>query len=115
WVLAVLSNLPALQRILFTRRAMAESPTLRTSLLVPLVVLALATPATADTSRAPRVAPETERAWAGAIAAPVERRGDLPAARTAAVAVADRHKDSRLAPRALLAAATLAMRAGDDA
>jgi soluble lytic murein transglycosylase len=147
WVLAVLSNLTALQRILFTRRAMAESPTLRTSLLVPLVVLALATPATADTSRAPRVAPETERAWAGAIAAlqqgdpepvvaefgepalssPVgdhlrllladalERRGELAAARAAAVAVADRHKDSRLAPRALLTAATLAMRAGDDA
>src|SRR5262249_11693129 len=35
WVLAVLSNVTALQRILFTRRAMAESPTLRTPLLVP--------------------------------------------------------------------------------
>ena len=146
WVLAVLSNITALQRILFTRRAVAELPTLRTPLLVPLIVLALATPATADTTR-PRVAPETERVWAGAIAAlqqgdpapvvaelgepalrsPVgdhlrliladalERTGDLTAARATAVAVADRHKDSRLAPRALLASATLAMRAGDDA
>src|SRR5204862_332712 len=44
-----------------------------------------------------------------------ERRGDLGAARDAALAVARQHPDSRLAPRALLEAAILAMRAGDDA
>ncbi|HEY2994221.1 MAG TPA: transglycosylase SLT domain-containing protein [Methylomirabilota bacterium] len=148
WVLAVLSNITALQRIVFTRRAMSESPMLRTPLVVALsVLLAAATATAASTPRAPMPSAETERAWAQAIAAlqqgdpdPVatefgetalrspigdhlrliladalERRGDLAAARAAAVAVADRHKDSRLAPRALLAAATLALRAADDA
>jgi len=149
WVLAVLSNVTALQRILFTRRAMSESPMLRSRLAIPLaVLLAMATTAAADTFRPPRMpAPETERAWAEAIVAlqqgdpaPViaeftepalrsaigdhlrliladahARNGDVAAARAAALAVADRHKDSRLAPRALLTAATLAMAADDDA
>ena len=147
WVLAVLSNITALQRILFTRRAMSESPLLRTPLLVPLALLAVATSASADTVRPPRVPAETERAWAQAIAAlqqgdpaPVaaefdeaalrsvigdhlrliladarERLGDSAGARAAAVAVADRQKDSRLAPRALLTATVIAMREGDDA
>ena len=148
WVLAVLSNITALQRIVFTRRAMSESPLLRTPLVVALsVLLAAATATAASTPRAPMPPAETERAWAQAIAAlqqgdpdPVatefgetalrspigdhlrliladalERRGDLAAARATAVAVADGHKDSRLAPRALLAAATLALRADDDA
>lgn len=146
WVLAVLSNVTALQRILFTRRAMSESPILRTPLVVALALLA--TGAWAHAEPTPfTLAPETERAWAEAIAAlqqgdpdPVaaefgeaalgspigdhlrliladalERRGDLAAARSTALAVAQRHKDGRLAPRALLASATLAMRAGDDA
>jgi len=147
WVLAVLSNVTALQRILFTRRAMAELPVLRTPMLTALVVLAAATGARADAVEPFRLAPETERAWTQAIAAlqqgdpdPVatafgesalgspigdhlrliladalERRGDLGAAREAALAVARTQKDSRLAPRALLMAATLAMRADDDA
>ncbi|PYM19822.1 MAG: hypothetical protein DMD78_23485 [Candidatus Rokuibacteriota bacterium] len=148
WILAVLSNVTALQRILFTRRAMSESPMLRTRLAIPLaVLLAMATTAAADTFRPPRMpAPETERAWAQAIVALQEgdpapviaeftepalrsaigdhlrliladalaRNGDVAAARAAALAVADRHKDSRLAPRALLTAATLAMAADDD-
>lgn len=43
------------------------------------------------------------------------RRGDLPAARAAALAVADRYRDSRLAPRALILAAVLASESGDEA
>src|SRR5262249_6107356 len=42
------------------------------------------------------------------------REGDLAAARTVVTAIADRHADSLLAPEALLEAATLAGRAGDD-
>src|SRR5439155_1152726 len=76
WILAVLSNVTALQRILFTRRAMSESPMLRTRLAIPLaVLLAMATTAAADTFRPPRMpAPETERAWAQAIVAHVYRQ-----------------------------------------
>src|SRR5947208_10957459 len=70
WVLAVLSNVTALQRIFFTRRAMAESPMLRTPLLLALgVLLAAATATAADTRRPPMPAAETERAWAQAITA----------------------------------------------
>jgi soluble lytic murein transglycosylase len=43
------------------------------------------------------------------------RGDDLTAARTAALAVVDRHPDSPLAPAALILAATLADRAGDEA
>lgn len=168
WILAVLSNITALQRIVFIRRALAEPAILRVTIAVVLALPLAAGAGEAD--RAPRApsgeaeraarAPsteaerpargpsaETERAWAAAIAAlqqgdpgpivaaldgaawrsPVgehlrlivadahARRGDLAAARAAAVAVADGRAQSRLAPRALLMAATLAMRAGDDA
>ena len=43
------------------------------------------------------------------------RRGDLPAARRAAESVVERFPGSRLAPQALLFAAYIAARAGDDA
>ena len=142
WVLAVLSNVTALQRIVFTRRVMSEPTVLRAVLLIALL------PAIAGAAEPARLpSSETERAWARAITAyqqgdpgPVvtelgepalrtpigdhlrlivadalARRGDFAAARTMAVGVADRHAPSRLTPRALLMAATLADRAGDDA
>src|SRR5262249_42707889 len=43
------------------------------------------------------------------------RRGELALARSAALAVADRYRDSRLAPRALLLASVLASESGDEA
>jgi soluble lytic murein transglycosylase len=145
WVLAVLANLTALQRIVFTRRMMSESSLLRVAPLAALLLPAVA--GAAEAPRPPRVlAPETERAWTEAITAlqagdpgpiaaevgdaalrspigdhlrflvadALERRGDLTGARAMATGVADRHADSRLAPRGLLMAATLAARAGDD-
>jgi soluble lytic murein transglycosylase len=92
------------------------------------------------------IAPEAERAWARAIAAhqqgdpgplaaevgdaalrspigdhlrlivadALARRGDLAGARAMAAGAAERFPGSRLAPRGLLMAATLAMQAGDD-
>jgi soluble lytic murein transglycosylase len=144
WVLAVLSNLTALQRIVFTRRVI-ESGILRAA------VLALLLPALAGADEPARAAGlpavETEYAWGRAIAAyqqgdpaPVvaelgeaavrspigdhlrlivadalARRGDFTAARAMAMGVTDRHADSRLAPRALLMGATLAAREGDEA
>ena len=145
WVLAILSNLTALQRIVFTRRVI-ESGVLRAALLA---LLLLPAPAGADEPARPARLPgvETEHAWARAIAAyqggdpaPVvaelgeaalrspigdhlrlivadalARRGDFTAARATVTGVADRHADSRLAPRALLMSATLAARAGDEA
>jgi len=69
WVLAILSNLTALQRIVFTRRMMSQPTVLRVALLaaVPLLpALALA----GEPSKPARLAAvETERAWARAIAA----------------------------------------------
>jgi soluble lytic murein transglycosylase len=145
WVLAVLSNLTALQRIVFTRRVI-ESGLLRAALLALLLLPASA--GAGEPARPVRLpAPEIERAWARAIAAfqqgdpaPVvvelgeaalrspigdylrlivadaqARRGDVVAARATAMGVAERHTDSRLAPRALLMGATLAARAGDEA
>jgi soluble lytic murein transglycosylase len=143
WLLAVLANLTALQRIAFTRRAMRDAA------IVPLALaaLALAGPAWAAPAGEP-VAPETARAWARAVEAfqkgdpaPVvkelggdaskrsaigdytrwlladalARHGDVAAAGAAAVGIADRYPDSRLAPSALLLAATLAGRGGDAA
>ena len=145
WVLAILANLPALQRIVFTRRLLLErgaapGPVLRAVVAVP-VRLAAATAGAATPS------PDTEQAWARAVEAfqqgdpdpiakefgtevaltsPVRdyvrylwadalaRRGEMLAARAAAVGVADRDPDSRLAPRALLRAATLASSVGDE-
>jgi soluble lytic murein transglycosylase len=144
WVLAILSNLTALQRIVFTRR-MIDSGILRVALLVGLLVPAMASAEEERAARLPSV--ETERAWAQAIAAyqqgdpgPVltelgdvalrspigdhlrliladahARRGELAAARTVVSAIPERHADSRLAPRALLMSAGLAARAGDEA
>jgi soluble lytic murein transglycosylase len=147
WVLAILSNITALQRILFTRRMMSEPTVLRLALLaalplLPAVVLA------AEPAKAPRLpSAETERVWARAIADYQEgdpasilthlgeaalrtpigdhlrliladaqaRQGDFNAARATAMGVAQRDAGSRLAPRALLMAATLADRAGDEA
>jgi soluble lytic murein transglycosylase len=139
WLLAILANVTALQRIVFTwraTRAAAIVPAFAAALLlVPAVAAAVLTP-------------EVERDWARAVeayqqgdpaplvaefgteaakASPIgdyvrfvladglARRGDLVAARGMAVSVADRYRDSRLAPRALLLGATLASRAGDEA
>jgi len=143
WILAILSNLTALQRILFTLRATRSMPALRA---VALGTLLLA-PAAAVAGSA-RVAPETERAWADAILAyqqgepgPLIREfetkaarespigdhvryllaqaqaqgDDFDGARATATSVAERYRESRLAPRALLLAPTFASRAGDEA
>ena len=147
WVLAILANVTALQRIAFTRRAM------RRAAIVPLAlgVLFTTSPRVAAAGTAPAdlpLASETERAWAHAVEAfqqgdvtPVlhdlgaetsrrgaigdytrwlvadalARRGDFASARDAAIGIADRYPDSRLAPPALVLAATLASRAGDEA
>jgi soluble lytic murein transglycosylase len=145
WALAVLANLTALQRILFTRRRLRErSAAIRAA--VGLVVVASLLPVAAAAATPPSA--DTEEAWAEAVAAfqqgdpgplarefgteaaltssirdyacylradALERRGDLEGARAAALAVADQDPDSRLAPRALLRAAALASRAGDEA
>jgi soluble lytic murein transglycosylase len=145
WVLAILANITALQRIAFTRRAM------RGAAVVSLALAAFgALPAGAATEpKAPEtLKPETERAWAQAVealqqgdGAPVvrelsgeparrgligdytrwlladalARRGDFAAARAAAAGIAERYPDSRLAAASLVLAATLAAREGDDA
>jgi soluble lytic murein transglycosylase len=147
WVLAVLSNITALQRIVFTRRMMSEPTVLRIALLAAVPLLPGLAGAT-ESARPPQVpSAETERAWARAIAAyqagdpaPVTvefgeaalrspigdhlrlivadaqaRRNQLAPARATALGVADHHPGSRLTPRALLMAATLADRAGDEA
>jgi soluble lytic murein transglycosylase len=142
WVLAILANVTAIQRIVFTRRAVRG--TARVSPGVPLLaILTLAAPVAAD----PPPRPSPERTWSQAVAAlqagdpgvavqafsseaalsspiadyarflladALERTGDLAGARVAAVAVADYHADSRLAPAALLLGATLAGQSGDD-
>src|SRR5205814_1407270 len=141
WVLAVMANVTAVQRIVFPRRMMRAEPR-RARVLLPVVVAALLLmPAASDAD------PETERAWTSAVAAfqqgdavPVAqafaseaalsgpigdharwlladalaRVGDLAGARAAALGIADRYPDSRLAPRALVEAAVLASRAGDE-
>jgi soluble lytic murein transglycosylase len=146
WVLAVLSNLTAIQRIIFTRRAARDAALLSAG----LAVLLMAGPARAEVPvpSEPEPAPsETERAWASAVAAfqageplplvrefasppaqngpigdyagflladALARIGDDRGAQAAALVVADRYPGSRLAPPALLLAATLAARVGDD-
>jgi len=143
WVLAILSNLTALQRIAFTWRATRARAALRGLVLAA----ALLVPAPAAAEPPPRVRPELERAWAQAVEAyqrgepaalvrefghrraqespigdhvryllaeALARQGDLAAARAAAVSVADRYRESRLAPKALLLAATLASGEGRD-
>ncbi len=147
WVLAILSNLTALQRILFTRRAARGMAMLSAVVLGALVFVDAAAFAGPPRAR-PAIAPEIERAWAHAVAAyqqgepgPLIREfgsetaqessigdhvrhlraqalaqaGDFRGARAMAASVAERYRESRLAPRALLLAATFAARAGDDA
>jgi soluble lytic murein transglycosylase len=148
WVLAVLSNVTALQRIVFTRRAIRDAAV---PLALAATVVLAAAPAAAEGAPRPAAAPvppERVAAWARAVEAlrhgdprPViaefgaeatldsiigdyarllladalARRGDLTGARAQAVAIADRYADSRLAPRALAQAATLAASMGDEA
>ena len=140
WVLAVLANLTALQRILFTRRLLLERPVLGLVLAAPVLFL--------PTTAAASLSAEHEVAWTQAVSAyqqgdpdplarefsteaaltsPIRdyiryvladalaRRGDVAGAQAAALAVVDRDPDSRLAPRALLLAATLASAGGDEA
>ena len=209
WVLAVLSNLTALQRIAFTRRATRDAALLRGLVLAALLLLPsltagqplveeppVAGPPSTESSgpETPAVPPqaveppvagpqgaerpvteppvpgslvaepkeaapspaapagadtsEPERAWAEALAAyqrgevaplirefaseaarespigdyvlymlaeALTRQEDLAGARQAALGIADRWRESRLAPQALLLAATLAARLADDA
>lgn len=143
WVLAVLANLTALQRIVFTWRAV------RGATLLPAAAVVLL--ASAPAAAAPDAGVRDEApvgAWAravevfragdpeplihefsaeAALSSPIgdyvrvlladalSRRGDLAAAQATAAQVAERHPDSRLAPAALIQAATLASRAGDEA
>lgn len=145
WLLAVLSNLTALQRIAFTWRATRDAALLRV-LLVAAVLLAPV--AVVAESEAPGTESEPQRAWAAAVEAyqlgdadplirefstdaakdgvigdhvryllaeALSRGDDVAAARAAALSVVDRYPKSRLAPRALLLAATLDLRADQDA
>jgi soluble lytic murein transglycosylase len=144
WVLAILANLTALQRILFTRRLLRERAASVRAAALGLLVLAMSPAAAAAASPSA----DTEQAWAqavgafqdgdpaplvkefgseAALASPIRdyarflladalaRRGDLAGARAAAIAIADRDPDSRLAARALLRAASFASQAGDEA
>jgi soluble lytic murein transglycosylase len=144
WLLAVLANLTALQRIVYTRRAARDAALLGLSLAL---IAGAAFSARAEPPGEAAVSVEAELAWARAVAdfqagdprgllrefgsAAVlggsigdyawflladarERVGDLAGAKAAALAVAERHKDSRLAPAALLLGAVLAERAGDE-
>ncbi len=142
WVLAIMANVTAVQRIVFTRRMMRAEPR-RARVLLPVVAAALIFMPTAT-----RADTETEAGWASAIGAlqqgdplsltqvfsadaalngpigdhvrwlladALARTGDLSGAKAAVLAIADRYPDSRLAPRALVEAAVLASRAGDEA
>jgi peptidoglycan lytic transglycosylase len=142
WVLAVLANLTALQRIAFTWRA--TRPTAIPRCVLVATVLLGPTASAAD----PPVTAAQERTWAQAIAAyqagdatallsqfnapaalasPIgdyvrwlladafARREDWTASRELALSVATHHRDSRLAARALLVAAWASSRAGDEA
>ncbi|MEX2145492.1 MAG: transglycosylase SLT domain-containing protein, partial [Candidatus Rokuibacteriota bacterium] len=146
WVLAILANITALQRILHTRRALrrprALEPTILGALALACVVAAPAAAAPPGRALAlpATVAPAVEAYQHGdpaplarELASPsvldspigdyarlllsdaLARLGDLAGARAAALAVADKHPASRLAPAALIEAAVLASHAGDDA
>ena len=148
WALAVLANITALQRILYTRRQLQRARTLEPTILGGLAFACVLTAAAAATaSPAPSavtlpatLAPAVEAYQNGdpaplarELAAPavlestigdyarllladvLARRGDVAAARAAALAVADRYPHSRLVPGALIQAAVLASRAGDEA
>lgn len=141
WVLAVLSNITAIQRIVFTYRITRDARIVGAVMVAAMV--GLSAPATASP-----VTPEMEQSWAraveafqqgnpaplasefgteAALASPIgdyvrflradalARHGDMAGAREMAASVADRYRDSRLAPSALLLASALASRAGDEA
>ncbi|MBI2219476.1 MAG: transglycosylase SLT domain-containing protein [Candidatus Rokubacteria bacterium] len=143
WILAVLGNVTALHRIVFTRRCMRDADVAKPVGMLALLLVIL--PATASAAGVPA---ESERSWARAVEAyqqgdpapivrefsaeaalrspiadyvrwtlsdALARRGNLVAARNVAASIAERHRDSRLAPAGLLLAATLAAQAGDDA
>jgi len=145
WVLAILANLTAIQRIVFTWRATRDAELLRTLLFAAVLLVSAAGVAGSET---PSTASEPEQAWAAAVEAyqggeaeplvrefgtdaarespigdyvrylladALTRVDDLAGARTAALSVAEKYPTSRLAPRALLQAATLDLRAGQDA
>ena len=67
WVLAILANVTALQRIVVTRRLMSEPPVLRSALLTLLLVPSLAVAAESPSALPRAVTPEQERVWAQAI------------------------------------------------
>jgi soluble lytic murein transglycosylase len=145
WVLAILANITALQRILYTRRQLRQSRALAptvvgVALLLCAAAVAEGAPAGKGFTLPPGVAPAVEAYQQGdpaplarELAVPamldgpigdyarlllsdaLAREGDLAGARAAALAVADKHPDSRLVPGALVQAAVLASRAGDDA
>jgi peptidoglycan lytic transglycosylase len=141
WVLAIFANLTALQRIAFTWRA-TRHVTLVGGAVVALLLAPL--PAPAQPLVAPGAEREWAKAIAAyqggdarplldemntpaALASPIAdyvrwlladalaRQGDWTEARDMAVSLVDRHRESRLAPRALLVAAWAASRAGDEA
>ena len=153
WVLAVLANITAVHRILFTRRMTVEkvpvAPRRRrnASPILGAVVAGAGVLVPCLAAAESPIGTETERTWAYAVSAyqqgigeplirelggeaaltspigdharflvadALERRGDLAAARAMAVSVADRHPQSRLAPRALVLAARVAARMEDD-
>ena len=144
WVLAVLSNLTALQRIAFTWRATRDAALLR---VILAAVVLLSPVAVVAESEAPGTLNEPERKWAAAVdayqqgdvepllrefgtdaaqdsvigdhvrylrAEALSRGDDLAAARETALSVAERYPKSRLAPRALLLAATIDLRTDQD-
>lgn len=145
WLLAVLSNLTAVQRIAFTWRATRDAALLR---MVLVAAVLLAPVAVVASSEAPGTDQSPEQRWATAVEAyqfgdaeplirefntdeardsvigdyvryllaeALSRGDDLAGARAAALSVVDRYPKSRLAPRALLLAATLDLRADQDA
>ncbi|MGH7353283.1 MAG: CDP-alcohol phosphatidyltransferase family protein, partial [Candidatus Rokuibacteriota bacterium] len=146
WVLAILSNVTALQRIAFTRQIMNGRRVARAALVGALLIASGAAAAEPPPAAGPPTVaierwalaiaslrmgdPEPaarELAGDAALASPIGdyfrlvladalvRLGDTAGARAHALAVADRHPASRLAPRALVSAATLASAAGDEA
>jgi len=141
WILAVLANLTALQRIAFTWRATREAALPRSVVLAAVLLVPTATAAE------PPVTAAQERTWTQAIvayqqgdvapllgelntpaalASPIAdyvrwlladayaRRENWTTSRELALSVAARHRESRLAPRALLVAAWASSRAGDE-
>ena len=141
WILAVLANLTALQRIAFTWRATRDAALPRCVVVAAILLIPAASAADAPVTAA------QERTWAGAIAAyqggevaplltelntpealasPIAdyvrwlladafaRRESWTASRQSALSVVAHHPDSRLAPRALLVAAWASSRGGDE-